>query len=87
MPKRLSYVNHTTKTIHYSSSSTTTSLNAKINEVKSEIPIITNLPTNTVLTAVQNKIPSVSNLVKKADYNTKVNEIEKKITGLKGLKY
>ena len=32
------------------------------------------------LSAVENKIPSVSNLVKKSDYNTKINEIEKKIT-------
>ena len=26
------------------------------------------------------KIPNVSNLVKKTDYNTKINEVEKKIT-------
>ena len=32
------------------------------------------------MTAVENKIPNVSNLLKKTDYNTKVNEIEKKIT-------
>ena len=31
------------------------------------------------LTTVENKIPNV-NLVKKTDYNTKINEIEKKIT-------
>ena len=31
------------------------------------------------LTAVKNKIPSGSNFVKKIDYNTKNNEIEKKI--------
>ena len=40
-------------------------LNAKINEVKGEIPNITNLATTSALTAVENKIPSVSNLVKK----------------------
>ena len=34
----------------------------------------------TSLTAVENKIPSVSNLVRKTEYDTKVNEIEKKIT-------
>ena len=39
-----------------------------------------NLGTKASLTAVENKIPSVSNLVKKTDYNTKINEIEKKIT-------
>ena len=32
------------------------------------------------MTAVENKIPNVSNLVKKTDYDTKVNEIEKKIS-------
>ena len=59
---------------------TKTTLNAKINEVKTEIPSITHLATTTVLTAVENKIPNVSNLVKKTDYNTKINEIENKIT-------
>ena len=32
------------------------------------------------LTSVKNKVPSVSYLVKKNDYNTKINQIEKKIT-------
>ena len=32
------------------------------------------------MTAVQNKIHSISNLVKKTDYDTKVTEIEKKLT-------
>ena len=54
--------------------------NAKINEIKREIPSINNLATNTALTAVENKIPNISNLVKKTDYNTKINVIEKKIT-------
>ena len=36
--------------------------------------------TTTALTAVENKIPSVSNLVKKTNYNTKTNKIEKKIS-------
>ena len=31
-----------------------------------------------MLTAVENKIPNISSLVKKADYNTKITEIEKK---------
>ena len=39
-----------------------------------------NLATKTALTAVENKIPSVSNLVNKTDYNTKVTEIENKLT-------
>ena len=29
---------------------------------------------------MENKIPSVSSLVKKTDYNTKITEIEKKLT-------
>ena len=32
------------------------------------------------MTAVENKIPSISNLVKKTYYDTKVTEIEKKLT-------
>ena len=59
---------------------TTSALNAKINEVQGKIPNITDLATTTALTAVENKVHSVSNLVKKTDYNTKNNEIEKKNT-------
>ena len=43
---------------------TKTTLNAKINEVKAEIPSTNNLATATALTAVENKIPDDSNLVK-----------------------
>ena len=43
----------------------TTTLNAKINEVKNKIPNITSLATTTDLTAVQNKIPNVTTFVKK----------------------
>ena len=53
------------KMLHITKLSTNTTLNAKINEVKKEIPSITNLATTTALTAVENKIPNVSNLVKK----------------------
>ena len=56
---------------------TNAALKAKINEVKEKIYSITNLATTT-LTAVENKIPNIINLVKKTDYNTKINEIEKK---------
>ena len=38
------------------------------------------LATTTALTAVENKILNVSKLIRKIDYNTKINEIEKKIT-------
>ena len=44
------------------------------------MPDVSNLATKTALTAGQNKIPNVSNLVKKTDYNTKVTEIENKLT-------
>ena len=59
---------------------TNPSLDTKINEVKGEIPSITNLATTAGLTTVESKIPNISNLVKKTDYNTKINKTEKKIT-------
>ena len=40
-----------------------------------------------LLTFVENKIPNFSNLVKKIDYNTKLMEIEKKITDHDQYKY
>ena len=46
------------------------------------------MATKTALTTVQNKIPHVSNLVKKkTDYNTKVTEIENKLTNHNHDKY
>ena len=45
-----------------------------------EIPNISGLATNSALTVVENKIPDVSSLVKETDYNTKISDIEKKIT-------
>ena len=56
------------------------SFNAKINEVKGEIPNITNLDTTTALTVNENKILSVSNFIKKTDYKTEIGEIEDKMT-------
>ena len=44
---------------------TNVSFNAKINEVKREIPSITNLAPTAALTTVENEITNVSNLVKK----------------------
>ena len=55
-------------------------LNAIINKFKSEILNITNLAPASALTAVENKIPDVSDLVQKSDYNTKINEVKKKIS-------
>ena len=55
--------------------------------LEGKIPNVSNLGTKTTLTAVENKIPSVSNLVKKADYNTKVIEIENKLNNHNHDKY
>ena len=55
-------------------------LNAKVTEIQNKIPSITGLATNSALTAVENEIPNVSNLVTKTDYNTKISEIEKKVS-------
>ena len=59
----------------------------KLTELESKIPDIINLATKTALTSVENKISSVGNLVKKADYNTKVTEIEKKLNNHNHDKY
>ena len=48
--------------------------------MQDKIPSIGGLATNTALITVENKIPNISSLVKKTDYNTKITEIEKKLT-------
>ena len=53
-------------------------LTLKSMKLKKQVASITNLVTTTALISAQNKIPNVSNLVKETDYNTKINEIEKK---------
>ena len=58
-----------------------TDFNSKITEIKGKIPSITGLATTSALTAVENKIPDVNGLIKKNDYDTKISEIEKKVTG------
>ena len=60
---------------------------AKLTELENKIPDISNLATKTALTTIENKIPDVSNLVNKTDYNTKVAEIENKITNHNHDKY
>ena len=55
--------------------------------VENKIPDISNWATKTALTTVENNIPSTSNLVKKTDYETKITEIEKKITDHNHNKY
>ena len=52
----------------------------KLTVLENKILDVSSLATNTALTAVENKIPSVSSLVKKTNYDTKITEIEKKLT-------
>ena len=59
---------------------TTAAFNAKLNGVKNKIPNITSLGTAAALTAVENKIHIGSNLVTKTENNTKIIEIENRIT-------
>ena len=51
------------------------------------MPSISALVITSSLNAVINKIPSASNVVKKTDYDTKISELEKKITDHKHDKY
>ena len=54
---------------------------AKLTEIGNKISDVSILATKTALTTVENKISNVSNLVKKkTDCNTKVTQIEKKLT-------
>ena len=52
----------------------------KLTYLENKVPDISSLATKTALTAVENKIPNVNSLVKKANYDTKINELEKKLT-------
>ena len=49
-------------------------------EKENKIPSISGLTTTSSFTPVKSKVPDVSSLVKKTDYNTKITEIEKKLT-------
>ena len=60
---------------------------AKLTELENKIPDVSSLATKTALTAVENKIPSDSNLVNRTDYNTKVTEIENKLSNHNHDKY
>ena len=60
---------------------------AKVSYIEGKIPSVSGLITTSALTVVEIKIPSVSNLVKKTDYDTKFNEIKKKIIDHKHDKY
>ena len=54
--------------------------------IENKIPSISSLAAISALTALDNKIPNISSLIKKkkkkkeTDYNTKIKEIEKKLT-------
>ena len=52
----------------------------KLTELENKIPDVSHLATTNALTAVENKIPSVSNSVKKTNCDTKISELEKKLT-------
>ena len=52
----------------------------KLTELRNKIPDFRKLAAKTSLTAVENKIPSISNLVNKTSYNTKITEIENKLS-------
>ena len=58
-----------------------------LTELESKILDVSSLATKTGLSAVENKIPSVSSLVKRTDYNKKITEIEKNLTGHNHDKY
>ena len=51
------------------------------------LPDVSSLQTKTALTAAENKKPDASDLVKKANYDTKISEIEKKLTDYNYDKY
>ena len=53
---------------------------AKLTELENKIPNVSSLATKTALATVENKIPDLTNLVNKTDNNTKVTEIENKLT-------
>ena len=49
-------------------------------ELTDKIPDVSSLARKTALNPVENKIPDLSSLVKKTDYNTRISELEKKLT-------
>ena len=60
---------------------------AKLTELENKITDIRNLATKTALTNVEHKIPDVSSLVKKADYNTKITDVENELNNHNHDKY
>ena len=54
--------------------------NYSITEVENKLPSISGLATYSALTVVENKIPDIIGLVTKTNYNTKISEIERKVS-------
>ena len=54
----------------------------QLTELESKITDVSSLATKIALTAVENKTPHISSLTQKTNYNTKITEIEKKLTDL-----
>ena len=52
----------------------------KLTELENKILDVSSLATKTALTVVENKLPDVSSLIKKTDYNTRITDIENKLT-------
>ena len=52
----------------------------KLTELENKIPDVSSLAPKTASTAVENKIPDVRSLVTKTNYDTKISELEKKLT-------
>ena len=52
----------------------------KLIELQNKILNSNSLATKTALTVVENEIPSVSSIVKKTDYDSKIKELENKLT-------
>ena len=59
----------------------------KLTELENKIPDVSSLATKTALNVVENKIPYASSLVKKTNFNTKISELEKKLTDHNHEKY
>ena len=59
----------------------------KLTELENKIPDVSSLATIIAFNAVENKIPGASSLVKKTNFNTKISELEKKLTDHNHEKY
>ena len=58
-----------------------------VTELENKLPDVSSLATITALNAVENKIPDASSLVKKTNFDTKISELEKKLTDHNHEKY